>query len=116
MENYVQEGAIVTMAAPANLAAGAGVVIGGLFGVAVSAALSGADVPVLTRGVVNLPKAAGSIAPGVLVYWDDTNKRATTTASGNRPIGYHAGKVANAGAADTLMLVLLAPAAIVTPA
>lgn len=116
MRTMVKEGNVITMTAPADVASGEGVVVGGLFGVATSAALSGADVELLTQGVVNLPKAVGSIGAGVLLYWDNSAKRATTTASGNRPIGYHAGKAANAGAADTLMPVLLAPAAIITPA
>jgi predicted RecA/RadA family phage recombinase len=115
MRNMVKEGRVITMAAPADVASGDGVVVGGLFGVATSAAASGADVELLTQGVVSLPKVASSVSAGVLLYWDNTNKRATTVAAGNRPIGFHAGKVANAGAVDTPILVLLAPAAIVTP-
>ncbi len=115
MLNMVKEGNVITMAAPANVTSGEGVVVGGLFGVATATVLSGADVELLVEGVVSLPKAAGSISPGVLLYWDNTNKRATTTASGNRPIGYHAGKAANAGSADAAILVKLAPAAIITP-
>jgi predicted RecA/RadA family phage recombinase len=116
MKNFVQEGAVVTVVAPANVASGAGLIFGQLFGVALRDALSGAEVDMQVRGVVALPKVAGSVAVGVLMYWDNTNKRATTVASGNRPIGFHVGKVANAGAADTPILVLLSQSAIVTPA
>jgi predicted RecA/RadA family phage recombinase len=116
MKNYIQEGAIVTVVAPAEVASGAGLLFGQLFGVALRAAANGAEVDVQVKGVVTLPKAAGSIAVGVLLYWDNTNKRATTTASGNRPIGFHVGKAANAGDADAPILVLLSQSAIVTPA
>jgi predicted RecA/RadA family phage recombinase len=116
MLNMVKEGNVITMAAPADVTSGDGVVVGGLFGVATTTAASGADVELLVEGVVSLPKAAGSIGAGVLLYWDATNKRATTTASGNRPIGFHAGKTANAGDAGAAIVVKLAPAAIVTPA
>lgn len=115
MKNFVQEGAVVTVVAPANVTSGQGLLFGQLFGVALRTVPSGAEVDVQVRGVVELPKVAGSVAVGVLLYWDNTNGRATTVATGNRPIGFHVGKVANAGAVDTPILVLLSQSAIVTP-
>lgn len=111
MRNYVQAGDVMTVAAPANVSAGAGVIVGGLFGVALSDALSGALVQINTTGVVTLLKAAGTINPGVRVFWDNAASRVTTTAAGNFCIGFHAGTVANSGAAGTDILVLLRPAA-----
>lgn len=116
MRNMVSEGNVITMTAPADVVSGEGVVAGQIFGVATHSAVSGQPVELLVEGVVELPKVAGSVATGVLLYWDATNKRATTVASGNRPIGYHASGAANANAVDTPIRVKLAPAAIVTPA
>jgi predicted RecA/RadA family phage recombinase len=116
MRNFVHGDDRITITAAGTLASGAGVLFGQLFGVTLGAATAGQSVTLVLRGVVTLKKAAGSIGAGVLLYWDNTNGRATTTASGNRPIGFHADLVANAGDADAPITVLLAPAPIVTPA
>lgn len=114
MLNFTQGDDRLTITAGGTVASGAGVLFGQLFGVALHSATSGQPLTLVLRGVVTLAKAAGSIDPGVLLYWDNAAGRATTTASGNRPIGYHAGLAANAGAAGADILVLLAPAPIVT--
>lgn len=73
MKNYVAKGETVTVVAPADKASGEGVLVGSLFGVAVRDALMGEGVPVVTTGIVDLPKeAALAIDQGDLVYWDDT--------------------------------------------
>jgi predicted RecA/RadA family phage recombinase len=97
-KNFIQPGEVVTVAAPTGgVASGAGVLTGSLFGVTAYGAVEGADVEVATCGVWDLPKAA-SVTPGVgaKVYWDNTNKNVTTTASGNSLIGV-ATKAALAG-------------------
>lgn len=88
MKNFVQEGKTMTITAGATIASGAGVLVGSVFGVAVSSAVSGDKLPLALEGVYNLPKATGAISQGAKVYWDDTNKNVTTTASGNTLIGY----------------------------
>lgn len=87
MQNYVQAGQHVTLTAPAALASGAGVLVGGLFGVALTSAASGASVEVATYGVYDLPKATGAVSQGARLYWDNVAKVVTTTASGNSLIG-----------------------------
>lgn len=116
MRNFNHEAGRITMTAGGTIASGAGVLFGSLFGVALHGAASGEALTLVVAGNVTLAKAAGTINPGVLLYWDDSAKRATTTASGNRPIGFHAGRVANAGSAGDPIDVYLAPAPIVTPA
>lgn len=49
---------------------------------------------VAVEGVFEMPKAAGAIGQGAVVYWDSTNSNVTTTASGNK----RAGKAAMAAA------------------
>jgi predicted RecA/RadA family phage recombinase len=88
MRNYIQDGTIVTLAAPYAVASGAGMLVGSLFGVATSAADNGAEVEAITRGVADITALStdtGSV--GAKVYWDNTNKRCTVTATDNSLIG-----------------------------
>ncbi|HAT48866.1 MAG: DUF2190 family protein [Nitrospirae bacterium] len=87
MKTWSQSGDTVTVVAPADINSGEGLMIGVLFGVAVSTATSGSDLEICTTGVVDLPKASGAITQGAKVYWDNTAKVVTTTATSNTLIG-----------------------------
>ncbi|MBF0190222.1 MAG: DUF2190 family protein [Magnetococcales bacterium] len=87
MKNFIQPGDIVTVAAPAAVSSGGGVLVGTLFGVAVSDAASGDNLEMITEGVVDLPKAAVAITQGAKVYWDNTAKNVTTTVGTNTLVG-----------------------------
>jgi predicted RecA/RadA family phage recombinase len=88
MRNFVQDGNVVTVVAPAGgVLSGDGLLIGSLFGVCAFDALAGNEVELATVGVFVLPKATGALAIGDLVFWDNTAKRTTATAAGNRLIG-----------------------------
>ena len=88
MKNFVQPGINLTLTAPYDLASGAGFLVGSLFAVASLAALSGATVEGVTEGVFDLTALNSDTATvGAAIYWDNTNKRCTTTASGNTKIG-----------------------------
>lgn len=105
MKNFVQEGGTISVAAPYDLLSGNGALVGSLFGVAVKDAASGAAIDIVTRGVFNLTALStdtGSV--GTLVYWDDTNKRVTTTASGNTKIGLLVAAKSNGDAYATVRL------------
>jgi predicted RecA/RadA family phage recombinase len=105
MKNYLFEGDVVTLTAPYDRLAGQGVLVGSLFGVAIADALSGADIVVQTEGAFTLEKTTGeSWTAGLLLYWNNSTKKATTTSSGNTPIGY-AWKTAASG--DTTGPVIL---------
>jgi predicted RecA/RadA family phage recombinase len=105
MKNFVQAGDAIDITAPAALTAGQGLLLGDIFGVVAADAASGAPAVLNTEGVFTLRKATGTINAGVRVYWDDTAKRVTTTATSNRCIGWHVGLAANAGADNTDILV-----------
>lgn len=97
MKNYVQAGDTITVPAPYDLLSGEGAKVGQLFGVCTTDALSGADVALKTAGVFDLTKAGSQAwTVGALVYWDNTNKRCTTVASGNVLIGAATAAVDNA--------------------
>jgi predicted RecA/RadA family phage recombinase len=88
-KNYIQPGDVVTVAAPTGgVASGAGVLVGSLFGIAATTAAQGAPVEIVTTGVFTLPKlSAQAWTVGARIYWDDTNKHCTTTASTHKLIG-----------------------------
>ncbi len=89
MKNFVESGDQVTVAAPYDVASGAGALVGtALFGVAADAAANGASVVLRTTGVFDLAKAAGdTFTVGARVYWNNSNKNCTSTSTGNTDIG-----------------------------
>lgn len=91
MKNFVQSGETLTVVAPYALASGDGCLVGSLFGVATSAAASSASVEIKTEGVFDLT-TLGTDTPsqGTKAYWDNTNKRVTTTLTSNTLIGVFA--------------------------
>lgn len=102
MKNFVQPGLTMTVIAPYALASGAGCLVGSLFGVASAAAAISTEVEIVTEGVFDLPKAGSQAwTVGARVYWDDTAKVCTTTASTNKLIGVAAAAVGG-GAGETV--------------
>ena len=86
MKNYVGDGNALTVTAPAAVSAGAGVLIGSIFGVAANDAASGAEVVINTVGTYDLTKtAAQAWTAGQLLYWSGT--AVTNVASTNKLIG-----------------------------
>ena len=87
MKNWIQPGDTVTVVAPAAASSGGGVLVGALFGVAISDAAAGDNLEMITEGVVDLPKAAVAITQGAKVYWDNTAKTVTNVVGANTLIG-----------------------------
>jgi predicted RecA/RadA family phage recombinase len=86
--NYIQDGDVLEFAAPYAVAAGAGALIGTIFGVAQVTLANGERGSFQLEGVHELVKLGGEAwAEGAKVYWDNTNKRCTTTSAGNTSIG-----------------------------
>ncbi|ABB56767.1 DUF2190 family protein [Synechococcus elongatus] len=104
MKNYTQPGHTIPLIAPYDVASGGGALIGTLFGVAATAVTSGQEGEFVTVGVYELPKATGVINQGAKVYWDNTAKVVTTTASGNSLIG---AAIKAAGSSDAIAVVRL---------
>jgi predicted RecA/RadA family phage recombinase len=90
MNNYVQQGITVTVIAPYAVNSGGGVLVAGtghLFGIAVNNQNQGDNMEIVTQGVFDLAKDTSTFAEGDYVYWDNTNKVATSTATNNTKIG-----------------------------
>jgi len=102
MKNFVQDGDIVVVSAPYDRTSGQGAQVGQIFGVCTGDAVSGADVALKTCGVFDLAKAGSQAwTVGALVYWDNTNKRCTTVATGNLLIGAAVQAVDNGSGSTT---------------
>jgi predicted RecA/RadA family phage recombinase len=105
MKTFAQPGLSVSLPMPYDRTSGQGVLVGALFGVVAVDALSGASAEVAVNGVFDITKEAPLvIAVGARVFWENTNKRVTTTATGNVAIGH---AVVAAASADTTARVRL---------
>jgi predicted RecA/RadA family phage recombinase len=105
MKGFVQPGEVMTVTAPYTVVSGAGVKVGSMFGVATGDIASGAIGEIALEGVYTLPKtSAQAWTVGALVYWDDTNKVATTTSTSNVLIGVAAAVAANPSATGNVRL------------
>ena len=87
MKNYVHKGETLTVVAPYAVSSGGGVKLGNLFGVAVNNQNQGDSTEIVVMGVFDLAKDTSTFSSGDAVYWDDTNKVATSTSAGNMVIG-----------------------------
>lgn len=105
MKNFVQKGDTVTLTAPYDVASGAGLKVGAIFGVASTAALATASVEAATVGVYDLAKvSAQAWTAGAAIYWDDTAKLSTATVGSNIKIGVALLDAANPSATGRVRL------------
>lgn len=88
MRNGISTGEVIRVTAPYAVTAGQGVQVGRLFGVAASDAANGAEVEISTKGVFELTALGTDTATvGQALYWDNTNRRITTTLTSNLLVG-----------------------------
>jgi predicted RecA/RadA family phage recombinase len=105
MKNYIAPSENITVSAPYDVQAGGGALVGSVFGVAQFDAEIGADVVLVRRGSFDLAKtSAQAWTVGAKLYWDDTNKVVTTTASGNILIGAAVALAANPSPIGSVLL------------
>ena len=102
MKNFVQKGENITIDSPADVLSGAGIIVGNLFGVANGDAATGKPVVLSTVGVFDMTKTtANDITVGAALYWNDTAKEVTTTATGNTKVGVAIAAKSGAGTVAT---------------
>lgn len=89
MKNYVQEGETLTLTAPYAVSSGGGALIGtNIFALATADIANGAIGEWNTKGVYDITALGTDTgSAGTIWYWDNTNKRVTTTSAGNTKIG-----------------------------
>ena len=88
MQNFIQNGDVITVPAPAGgIASGEGAIIGNIFGIATYAAAVGEPVELSTVGVYQLPKATAAVLTvGARVAWDNTAKNINLPGTGRLPV------------------------------
>lgn len=88
MKNHIQDGKTISFTPTADVASGEAVLLGILLVVAIGAIAANTSGEGVTEGVFELPKLSTDVvAQGAALYWDNTNKRLTVTASGNTLVG-----------------------------
>lgn len=101
MQNFKQDGEVLSLTAPYTRTAGQGALVGAIFGVACSDVTSGDVGEFQTKGVFTLTKVGSQAwAVGDKIYWDNGNKRCTTDATAGMLIGV---ATAVAGAGSTVL-------------
>lgn len=110
MKNLVMQIARnITVNAPYDVASGDGCLVGSLFGIASTTALSGKPVAIDTGGAYDIKKtAAQTFTVGAKVYWDNTAKSVTSVSSANTLIGVAIKIAAGGDAAATVRLGIVA--------
>lgn len=95
--NYVQEGDVLMVAAGGTpIASGAVILFGKRIGIAIANIGANESGAMAVEGVFSIAKLSTDVvAQGALLYWDATNLRLTTTASGNTLAGYAAAAAGN---------------------
>lgn len=87
-KNSISDGVFINIIALSALTAGVPALIENMFVIPLTDIPVGSDGNVTATGVWELPKDAATTGnPLARVYWDNTNKVVTTTATGNRLIG-----------------------------
>ena len=105
MKNFIQPGNVVSLVAPYNLTSGQGVLVGAIFGVAANDALQGTPVEAVRNGVFTLGAVtADTLATGDKVYWDNTARRLTKTATNNVLVGAAAAPKSGTETSATVLL------------
>lgn len=89
MQNYIQNGHVITATTPAGgILSGEGLIVGNIFGVAAYSAAEGDPLELATTGVYKLPKATAAVLTvGARVAWDNTAKNINVPGAGRFPVG-----------------------------
>lgn len=111
MKNFLTIGETIDLVAPSGgVVSGTPYLIGALFGVAVITAAENEVFGLKRQGVFDeLPKEAHATdqawAAGDLLYWDDTAKKLTKTASGNTLVGAAVETVATTATTGSVLII-----------
>lgn len=110
MRNFVQPGESLDLIAPSGgVVSGLGYLIGGFFVVAAATVAEGETFSGARTGVFDLAAtthaSTQAFAAGDRVFWNDTTKKVTATATGNQAIGFAVeAKVSTADVARVLLV------------
>lgn len=106
-KNFLQQGMVLDILAPATVLSSASVLLGSMFGIALHDAASGAKLRIGVQGVFTATKVASqAVAVGDKLYYNGT--ALTGTAGTAKEVGL-AASATGAGAGETLIDILLVP-------
>ena len=89
-----------------------GVIIGTLFGVAITDAAAGEPVELCYQGVVEIAKTSAlAIGVGDRLFWDDTNKVVNKTTTAQQQVGVAVAAAANPSATVKMLIRAALPVA-----
>lgn len=91
MKNYIQEGDRLQYAnsSGSTITSGTPILVGERLGIATGDIADGTTGILAMEGVFSIAKLSTDVVTqGALLYWDDTNKRLTLTATANTLAGY----------------------------
>lgn len=111
-KNFVQNGDIVDIVAPAGgTTSGVGILVGQLFGVALTTTPTGSKVAIGVTGVYEIAKTSAlAISTGDPLYWDDTNKVVNKTTTAQQKVGIAVADAANPS--STVKMLICRPPAV----
>jgi predicted RecA/RadA family phage recombinase len=106
MNNFIQDGDVITVDPGATVAAGTGIMVGtALFGVAVVDGVSGTPSAIRTRGVVEIAKTSAlAISVGDVLYWAPGSSVVNKTSASQRAVGVAVEAAANPSATVKMLL------------
>jgi predicted RecA/RadA family phage recombinase len=113
MNNFIQDGGVLTLDPGETVAAGTGKLFGAaLFGVAVVDAVSGTASAFRCEGVVVIAKTSAlAISVGDRLFWDDTNNVVNKTSTAQQQVGVAVEAAANPSSTVKMKLVSALPVA-----
>lgn len=104
MKNFKQQGDTITVVAPGAVSSGDIVQVGQIVGIAITDALSGANVELKRTGIFELPAVSAEVwTDGQVVYFDGTNI-SDVSAAGKLMVGFaHGAKAAAVVLSEVLL-------------
>lgn len=113
MNNYVQEGEVLTLDPGSTVAAGTGKLFGAaLFGVAKVDAVSGTASAFQVRGVVEIAKTSAlAISVGDRLFWDAGNSVVNKTSAAQQQVGIAVEAASNPSGTVKMLLMPALPVA-----
>ena len=106
MKNYIAEGKVLSFTSPTGgVTSGQAILVGAILGVAIADYAETLVGQYAVRGVFSVIKVTTDvISEGASLYWDDTAKKLTVTATDNTKVGYAAAAAGNGSTTVNIVL------------
>lgn len=111
MNNFIQQGDVLTLTPTAAVAGGVGYLFGvNLFGVATGDVAANTPGEFRREGVINIAKTSAlAITTGDRLFWDSVNKCVNKTAAAQQCVGIAVADAANPSSTVAMLLEVVTP-------